>query len=70
LQQKFLNSCIANTNSFAFSKFFTRKISFHDKQFGCAMTMEGNKVKERQCKKEKKHDSEKRNIPSASSVIP
>jgi len=54
-------------------KFFTRMISFHDKQFGCAipiMTMEGNKVKERQCKKEKKHDSERRNIPSASSVIP
>jgi len=34
------------------------------------MTMEGNKVKERQCKKGKKHDSEKRNTPSASSVIP
>jgi len=67
LQQKFLNSCIANTHSFAFSKFFTRRISFHDKQFGCAITMEENKVKERQCKKGKKHDSEKRN---ASSVIP
>jgi len=32
--------------------------------------MEGNKVKERQCKKEKKHDSERRNLPPASSVTP
>jgi hypothetical protein len=32
--------------------------------------MEGNKVKERQCKKEKKHDSERRNIPSAPSMTP
>jgi hypothetical protein len=30
------------------------------------MTMEGNKAKVRQCKKEKKHDSERRNIASAS----
>jgi hypothetical protein len=59
--------------SFAFTKFFTRRLPFQDKQFGCAipiMTMEGNKVKERQCKKEKKHDSERRNVTSASSVIP
>jgi hypothetical protein len=32
--------------------------------------MEGNRVKERKRKKEKEHDSERRNTPSVSSVIP